>query len=232
MTVRSDKPVICNFTGVYESQKSICSVSDMVMLDFKDLCGCGMYVDQHAEAVLIDKIRPYAPYGLHFTDNGNYHYMTRLFSSFIDFPFDMAVFDHHSDDQEPAFAGLKSCGSWIRDIRNENSFLENIYMIRSADDIKNLGNILDKPSASDDACRRERPLYISVDKDVLSEDVLKTNWDQGNMSLEAFYEIFGQMITDNEIIGIDICGEDEPDRNAAANEFFNRMIIEMTSDLW
>ena len=77
-----------------------------------------------------------------------------------------------------------------------------------------------------------RPLYISIDKDVLSEDVLKTNWDQGNMSLEAFYEIFDQLITDNEIIGIDICGEDEPDRNAAANELFNRMIIEKTSDLW
>ena len=129
MTVRSDKPVICNFTGVYESQKSICSVSDMVMLDFKDLCGCGMYVDQHAEAVLVEKIKPFAPYGLHFIDNGNYHYMTRLFASLVDFPFDMVVFDHHSDDQEPAFAGLKSCGSWIRDIRNENRCLENIYMI-------------------------------------------------------------------------------------------------------
>ncbi len=184
------------------------------ILDFTDLSGCGMYLDEHAEAAILSAISPYAPGGLHFIDNGNYHYMTRLFLSFAEEDFDLVVFDHHDDDIPPAFGGLKSCGSWIFDIKNENRWLKELYLIKEK---KDADLILPSP----------RPLYISVDKDVLSEDVLKTNWDQGDMTKEEFIEIFSYLIKNRLILGIDICGEDEAGKDTVKNESFNLMIIQL-----
>lgn len=33
---------------------------------------------------------------------------------------------------------------------------------------------------------RQYPLYISIDKDVLSQNVIQTDWDQGSMQLMEF----------------------------------------------
>lgn len=208
-------PVICSFTGVYDNQDIISGAS---VLDFRNMSGCSMYVDEHAEAVLLSAIRPYAPAGLHFIDNGNYHYMTRLFASFIQEPFDLLVFDHHTDDQPPAIEGLKSCGSWVADIKMENSFLRQYTLIRKEGDIASY-----VPS--------ERPLYISIDKDVLSEDVLRTNWDQGQMTLSQFGVMIDLILKSRELIGIDVCGEDEPYESVSDNEKFNMMILERISEL-
>ena len=209
-------PVICSFTGAYDFQ----SFSDGCrVLDFKNLSGCGMYVDQHAEAVLLSAVRPYAPSGLHFIDSGNYHYMTRLFASYITEPFDLAVFDHHTDDREPMIRGMKSCGSWMLDIREENPMLRSACLFQTAYDI-----IKYKSSAL--------PLYISVDKDVLSEEVLKTNWDQGDMTLKQFEDIFDMLLNTRRIIGIDICGEDGPFEDASENDKFNRAIIKRAGHLF
>ncbi len=201
--------VICSFTGVYEQQNI---QEGAKLLDLKDLNGCGMYVDEHAEAVLSDLIKPYAPEGLHFLDNGNYHYMTRIFSSFMKESFDLLVFDHHTDDQKPAMEGLKSCGSWIMDIREENSFLKQTFLIQKTEDYRAF-----VPSG--------RPLYVSVDKDVLSEDVLKTNWDQGSMTEEEFFRILDELLKRKELVGLDICGEDGPYGDTARNEAFNQKVI-------
>lgn len=50
-------------------------------------------------------------------------------------------------------------------------------------------------------------VYISIDKDVLSEDDAVTNWDQGNMRLEQLLELIEHIAMDRNICGIDICGE-------------------------
>ena len=51
------------------------------------------------------------------------------------------------------------------------------------------------------------PIYISIDKDVLSPKFAVTNWDQGSLSLKKIKELFQIIATKQEIIGIDICGE-------------------------
>ncbi|MCR5303111.1 MAG: hypothetical protein K6E33_01010 [Lachnospiraceae bacterium] len=56
------------------------------------------------------------------------------------------------------------------------------------------------------------PVYISVDKDVLSEDEVRTNWDQGHMSLDEFLLHLSILLDKCEVRGIDICGG--PDRYA------------------
>lgn len=49
------------------------------------------------------------------------------------------------------------------------------------------------------------PVYISIDKDVLSKDVVQTNWDQGRMQLDDILTVIGAL--KQRIIGSDITGE-------------------------
>ena len=51
------------------------------------------------------------------------------------------------------------------------------------------------------------PIYISIDKDVLSQDVIKTNWQQGQMYLLELKLFLAEMIKQGQVLGIDICGE-------------------------
>ena len=210
------KHLVCSFTGVYDTQRLI---EDAEYLDFKELKGCGMYLDDTAAAFILSKIKPYSPGGLHFIDNGNYHYMTGLFLSFVKEDFDLVHFDHHRDDQMPAFSGLRSCGSWVADLKCENSFLKTYLLIQDASGFYDY-----RPS--------DRPLYISIDKDVLSERVLKTNWDQGQMEEDEFFSIFGDLIKKRRILGIDVCGEDEPFKDTTANEAFNLKLLDLCQSLF
>lgn len=53
----------------------------------------------------------------------------------------------------------------------------------------------------------EGPLWLSIDKDVLrSEDAL-TNWDQGQMPLEALLVAIERLARARPIAGVDVCGE-------------------------
>lgn len=205
------RPLVCSFTGVYEGQKLMegCDV-----IDLSDMRGCSMYVDEEAERIILDRLKERSFRGLHFIDNGNYHYMTRLFLSFAKEEFDLVIFDNHSDDMPPALGGLKSCGSWVYDIKRENAYLKELCHIRKKGDEVGV-------------TEGERPVYISVDKDVLSTDVLTTNWDQGDMTEEEFFDIFLRIIKTRNVLGIDICGEDEPGKSTVRNERFNKEIIRL-----
>jgi len=54
---------------------------------------------------------------------------------------------------------------------------------------------------------RKNCIYISIDKDVLSENEYKTNWDQGDMSAEELFGVLELICRKRKVIGIDICGE-------------------------
>lgn len=75
------------------------------------------------------------------------------------------------------------------------------------------------------------PLYVSVDKDVMGEEYARTNWDQGDMSLETLKELLKYIysrLTDcgGKLIAVDICGElpqkDASFAEAAEAEEINR----------
>jgi arginase family enzyme len=91
-------------------------------------------------------------------------------------------------------------------------------------------------------------VWISIDKDVLPEDEVVTNWDQGHMPLAALRAFLDAIRARKRIIGADICGEyapiahanafkriesrlDQPQHEAvdatrlAANERVNRVLI-------
>ena len=125
------------------------------MLDFTKLTGSELYLDENAENILSSAVKKYGADGIHLLDNGNYHYITRLFLKELRKEFDLLYADNHSDDQPPAFEGLKSCGSWVADTENELKELTGGIVW-----IDGRGNMHKKGTFSD-----ERSLYISVDKE-------------------------------------------------------------------
>lgn len=274
------------------------------ILDFTTLSGTNGFCDDAAADEIRRRIADFPARGLHFLDNGNYHYLTRFWCEKITEDFALVVYDHHVDLRKPVFPGLMSCGSWIRDVllRNrhcravliigperaqadiierelqslvaEDNFSDEsvsgtaaeprmiadstvhdrtpsasdvnlpahtwTFMRREADDQSSrssapvLVSCFTEDDILDDRAARELPhildelrlpVYISIDKDVLSRKVLRTNWDQGIMTEAEFRHELDRFTMDPDIhiLGADICGE--PTYNAC------RRILDDTRDL-
>lgn len=293
------------------------------ILDFTTLSGTTGFCDDAAADEIRRCIADFPVRGIHFLDNGNFHYLTRFWCEKITEDFALVVYDHHVDLRKPVFPGLMSCGSWIRDVLLRNSHCRAVLIIgpecAQADIIeRELQSLADEDSFSDDSMsgtaaerrmtadqathasaagqpshasaadyashswtyvRREAsdqpprssasvrrdtdgqrpcasapvrvccfteddildgrvarelphlldafhlPVYISIDKDVLSRKVLRTNWDQGIMTEAEFRRELDRFTMDPKIhiLGVDICGE--PAYNAC------RRLLDDTRDL-
>jgi len=188
---------ILNFSGMYEGYELSC-FKGAGFIDLRDVRGTKLYVDSEGEKAVRERIREFGSRGkVHLIDIGDYHYVTRFYLYEIREAFDLLVFDNHNDSKEPEFGGLRSCGSWIRDaLEDMPDTLMSVMLIRGIRDISFLKGSFDN----------ERPLYISVDKDILSEDTCPTNWDQGDMGLDELILILRSEAEGRELLGIDICG--------------------------
>ena len=65
-------------------------------------------------------------------------------------------------------------------------------------------------------------IYVSLDKDALSEGYAVTDWDQGELSLDDIKHIFAEL-NQHHILGIDICGDTKA--GASLNHDINSKII-------
>ncbi len=258
--------MIMNFSGVYEIQglkaalekKIAGAVAEagaentsakpvITQLDCKDIPGTNCYCDSLAEEEIGKRIAPFGPEGIHFLDSGNYHYLTKLWLELVKVPFELLVFDHHTDMQRPAFGVILSCGGWIREALETNDNLKHVILVgppqTSMEETKKelaedgeelLGKVtwiseeeflqnVEKLDWIQKFCgqcnvtgaeadeKEQLPLYISIDKDILSESEGKTNWDQGNVVLDQvlqFIDIYMKQTPGRQFIGMDICGED------------------------
>lgn len=186
---------VLSFSGMYE-EYGPGFFKDHRMFDLKGLSGTKLYIDPESEKE-IRKITALSDAVVHLTDIGDYHYITRLYLHNMTEAFDLLVFDNHNDSQEPVIEGLKSCGSWIRDaIKELPDTLSGIKLVQGRDRITVLKGSFD----------RSRPLYISIDKDVLKAGVCPTNWDQGDMELSGIRDIILKEAFKRRIAGFDICG--------------------------
>ena len=166
--------------------------------------------------------------GIHLIDSGNYHYMTRLFTEEIDVPYELVFFDNHTD-MKPAMFDMLSCGSWAKEVLEKDKNLRKMYMIGprvnpgdielekasheklvviSQDELTDENAALENPKMSELYNNPEAslPVYISVDKDILDESEVNTNWDQGNMRLNVLIAILENIRKNRLILGADICG--------------------------
>ena len=235
---------ILDFTGVYSFQPfmqelkgssrqvSATANAKIRYIDCADIPGTDCYCDDEAVEIIRRRIADAGikdAGGIHFFDNGNYHYMSKIWTDMVQEPFSLVVFDHHPDMQEPRFGNILSCGGWVKKVLEENKFIGNVVIIGVADhlaeeireELSQVGNAstLDKVTfikeselreslkSSIESGTTEGRIYLSIDKDALSPAYAATNWDQGSLDVATLKEIIADLAQNHKILGVDICGE-------------------------
>lgn len=245
---------IFNFTGVYESEDFYQKLDNPRFIECKNIKGTDCLCDEEGEKSLRTIIDTWnVPIsGIHFIDNGNYHYMSYIFASYIEEPFDLVYFDNHPDLKPTMFGDILSCGCWVKKLLDQNTNIRKVILVGAnkelfeqipENDSKKVTYISAKGMDEEDEdipltklikreLRSDIPLYISVDKDVLSPFELKTNWDQGTMEAKKLIQIIKNLNDSQKVLGIDICGEiskdtecEDYDLQISNNNRFNHEII-------
>ena len=245
-------------------RKAASSDGEIRWFDCTRIDGTDCYCDDEAQAILrkqITEANSINTPGIHFFDNGNYHYMSKLWTDSVPDPFDLVVFDHHPDMQPPRFEGILSCGGWIKEVLDNNKFVQNVTVIGVADHLveeiqedlsqANAAEILDRVTfireseltavtlegRSPDRVHltsHTTPVYISIDKDALNTQEAATNWDQGSLTFEQLAETLQALAQNRKILGIDICGERARDmgfEDTAAADALNNTLNEKLYNL-
>ncbi len=115
---------------------SATSNAEILYIDCADISGTDCYCDDEAVETLRRRIADAGitnAHGIHFFDNGNYHYMSKIWTDMVQEPFSLVVFDHHPDMQAPKFGNILSCGGWVKKVLDENQFINNVVIIGVAD---------------------------------------------------------------------------------------------------
>ena len=247
-----DNVLIFNFSGVYDEESfylkdkgssfydtgTADEIPSIKFYDMKDISGTNCMCDDMAVESIRDifKNENVTPYGIHFIDSGNYHYMSALLTEMVKEPFSLVVLDHHPDMQPPMFGDILSCGGWVLKVLNENKYVRDVHVI-GADEVlvsklnpedarKAKFYSVDESECLDanrsenadgkginiqkfelDTFSTEYPVYLSIDKDVLLKSEVITNWDQGNMTSSQFFLLVKKLAASGKLLGVDICGE-------------------------
>ena len=131
--------VVCNFSDVYKFQPFMDGLKrsgETRWLDLSQVPGTDCYCDDEAVETIRRRIADAGitdARGIHFFDNGNFHYMSKIWTDMVQEPFSLVVFDHHPDMQEPRFGNILSCGGWVKKVLKENKFIDNVVIIGVAD---------------------------------------------------------------------------------------------------
>ena len=119
--------VIMDFSGIYQEEQFY-EGEQISWIDLSDISGTNCYCDGDAQAQILERMEKYPVSGIYFIDSGNYHYMSRIGIGRVKEPFNLLVFDNHTDMQLPAFGGLLSCGGWIASALEEVEKLHEVWM--------------------------------------------------------------------------------------------------------
>ncbi len=187
--------IIMKMTDAYEYQSFFKEIKNSKIIDCRDVEGTRCYLDDSAKSIILDRIKDESASGIHFIDSGNYHYLSLLWLSKIDTPFNLILFDHHPDNQPPSFGEITSCGGWVLEATEKLEMLKSVYTIGVGEPI----DVTEIPT--------DLPLFISIDKDILSLEFANTDWDQGDMTLPEMINTLSSILQNHSVIGIDICGD-------------------------
>ena len=220
MLKRLRQPSIFNFTHVYEAYDFMQDEA-FGWVDCTQVEGTNCYCDAEAEKKLKELMAGYPLEAVHWIDSGDYHYMTKLWTDRVEVPFTLVVLDHHPDMQQPMFGELLSCGSWVRAALEQNPLLRQVWLIGVDNKLQGeTEGFPEQVNIITESQIRQRfmgdmireinisyPVYISIDKDVMSVNECTTNWDQGSMSWKQL-EALLKCLLKHQVLGIDICGEE------------------------
>lgn len=198
-----------SFSGVYKAQGFAPQGAQNLCLEA--LSGTSCYCDDAAREEIIRRLPGDLP-RLRWIDSGDYHYMSCLLAMLETEPFHLVLLDHHPDNQEPAFGGVLSCGSWVKELQERQSALKSVLTIGPE------GCPQDIPESWMEERRGER-LYISLDKDIMAPAYARTDWSQGEHSLQQVKEILRKLLGGGmEVVAIDICGEHTESKGASPED--------------
>lgn len=135
---------IQDFAGIYGEQpfmQALRANDNVRWMDCTQISGTDCYCDDDAQAELRKFMTEVCDNagntgnqpGVHFFDNGNYHYNSKLWTDYVQEPFDLVIFDHHPDMQPPRFEGILSCGGWVKEVLDHNPNVRNVVIIGVAD---------------------------------------------------------------------------------------------------
>ena len=212
------RKVYLDFTGIYAEEAS----PEDEYLDLQDIRGTDMYCTPEAQMQIRERIAPFGAEGIHFLDSGNYHYASALFGQEITEDFTLVLFDHHTDMQKPLMEDLLSCGGWAAVLADSCKCLKQILVVgppaESMQEIEvncreklllvSEEEVLDgKWQERLGGMKRDLPVYVSIDRDVLDPAYAKTNWDQGKIKADHLEGILSELLCGRRLIGADFCGE-------------------------
>ena len=221
--------LILDFSHVYCDEK-IPKNDKVHWLDCSDITECDLYCSKRAEEIRA-RIAPYGIHEIHFWDSGNYHYVTGIMTTLIKQKISLILLDHHTDMQKPMIEQMTSCGDWAGKVLKTNPWLQQLILIgpqesdilqiyREKEGLVSGAELQEKLiTFSEEEIRsvegenkisgikRNLPVYISIDKDILDEEYSETNWSQGKMPLPVLERLLMPFLTSGNILGIDICGE-------------------------
>ncbi len=239
-----------NFSGIYKEQQFWQTGEiqrNISWVEVQELPGSNCYCDGDAMETLRQKLEEFDADGIHFIDSGNYHYMSRIWLEKLNTPFRLVVFDNHTDMQPPAFGGLLSCGGWVAASLEELPLLKEVLLVGPDQEAfdqtepvlrekvrflsrEKLGEMtLEEKVSFFEELTAELPTYLSVDKDVLCPEEASTTWSQGEMTLEELCQFVKILLEKQDILGMDVCGECDPDacEGDHLNDLANRKLLEL-----
>ena len=118
---------------------------------------------------------------------------------------------------------MLTCGDWVRNCIEENSRLHQVIVAGPSQKAfqqvdfhsQKLKAITEEDFMSHKAMvklayyQSDLPLYLSVDKDILTKRDAVTNWNQGQLDLSTLQQSLRQVLSHQRLIGADICGMPE-----------------------
>ena len=239
-----------NFSGIYKQQQFWQTGEiqrNIFWVEVQELPGSNCYCDGDAMETLRQKLEEFDADGIHFIDSGNYHYMSRIWLEKLNTPFRLVVFDNHTDMQPPAFGGLLSCGGWVAASLEELPLLKEVILVgpdqeafdQTEPTLREKVRFLSREKLREMTLEEkvsffkeltaELPTYLSVDKDVLCPKEASTTWSQGEMTLEELCQFVKILLEKQDILGMDVCGECDPDacEGDHLNDLANRKLLEI-----
>ena len=255
-----------DFSGIYEEEsfyqqdKSSCFCS----IDCRDIPGTNCMCDDAAVSEIYKRIeksvttdsdadadieerKNFFVKGIHFIDSGNYHYMSTIITGLIKEPFSLVVLDHHPDMQPPMFGDILSCGGWVLKVIENNPYVRDIHVIGADRELiakldendRARVSFYDVSDVRDKLPETEHPVFLSIDKDVVTRDELVTNWDQGEMRKNELISFVKEFVNNREVLGVDICGECSPEqegidvaKETAVNDELNTELLNALRDTY
>ena len=204
------KSLVFHFSEAYREEGFLCWLQEAQVLDFTGLEGCCCYCDAQARKKLEEAFPKPLP-RLRWLDSGDYHYLSHLLALQETMPFHLVLLDNHPDNQDPAFEGVLSCGSWVKEMQEGNLWVRDVITIGP----EGCGNEIPQEWLEK---RRGDRVYVSLDKDIMDKAYARTDWTQGGHALEDVKKELGKLAEAMEIVAVDICGELAPSKGATPED--------------